>query len=180
MFSAFSQRGIHFHRHQYAPRHRYEDAKRDISPFPSSLWIPALPIWGADPLPGRSKVVTSIYQGYLSGKKRRGDCQGNFPQQQVPKLRGIPVWSPTGISYILTNERYMGDEQLQNGSLPTDSPTKKVKNRGEKKSILRGKHPRCYRIPCFVPEDTGTAEKQTDLARAKTPSNLPFYETPLL
>ena len=54
--------------------------------------------------PEEAKVVTSIYQGYLSGKSV-AEIARELSQQQVPKLRGMPVWSPTGISYILTNER---------------------------------------------------------------------------
>ena len=53
-------------------------------------------------------------------------------QAQVPKLKGNPVWSATGVSYILTNERYMGDELFQKRFTTDAFPFKKVKNRGEK------------------------------------------------
>lgn len=81
--------------------------------------------------PEEAKVVTSIYQGYLSGKSV-AEIARELSQQQVPKLRGMPVWSPTGISCILTNERYMGDELFQKRFTTDGFPYKKVKNRGEK------------------------------------------------
>lgn len=81
--------------------------------------------------PEESRIVAEIFQGYLSGKSVR-EIAADLAYRQVPKLRGQPVWSPTGVSYILSNERYMGDERFQKRFTTDEFPYRKVKNRGEK------------------------------------------------
>lgn len=81
--------------------------------------------------PEEAKVVRKIFGDFLSGKSIR-EIANELAQAQVPKLKGNPVWSATGVSYILTNERYMGDELFQKRFTTDAFPFKKVKNRGEK------------------------------------------------
>ena len=54
--------------------------------------------------PEEAKVVRKIFGDFLSGKSIR-EIANELAQAQVPKLKGNPVWSATGVSYILTNER---------------------------------------------------------------------------
>lgn len=51
----------------------------------------------------------------------------------IPKLNGEPIWSYTGILYILTNERYIGDELFQKRYTTDTLPFQKKINRGQKK-----------------------------------------------
>ena len=81
--------------------------------------------------PEEAKVVRKIFGDFLSGKSIR-EIANELAQAQVPKLKGNPVWSATGVSYILTNERYMGDELFQKRFTTDAFPFRKVKNRGEK------------------------------------------------
>lgn len=74
---------------------------------------------------------TSIAKNMRKGAVMRMK-NGTYRLSQVPKLKGNPVWSATGVSYILTNERYMGDELFQKRFTTDAFPFKKVKNRGEK------------------------------------------------
>ena len=46
------------------------------------------------------------------------------------------MWSATGVSYILTNERYMGDELFQKRFTTDAFPFKKVKNRARKANFM--------------------------------------------
>lgn len=52
---------------------------------------------------------------------------------RIPKLNGEPIWSYTGILYILTNERYIGDELFQKRYTTDTLPFQKKINRGQKK-----------------------------------------------
>jgi site-specific DNA recombinase len=81
--------------------------------------------------PEEAKVVRKIFGDFLSGKSIR-EIANELAQAQVPKLKGNPVWSATGVSYILTNERYMGDELFQKCFTTDAFPFRKVKNCGEK------------------------------------------------
>ena len=81
--------------------------------------------------PEEAQTVRKIFGDFLSGKSIR-EIANELAEAQVPKLRGNPVWSATGVSYILTNERYMGDELFQKRFTTDAFPFKKVKNRGEK------------------------------------------------
>ena len=78
-----------------------------------------------------AKIVRKIFGDFLSGKSIQ-EITNELAVAKVPKLKGNPVWSATGVSYILTNERYMGDELFQKRFTTDAFPFKKVKNRGEK------------------------------------------------
>ena len=60
----------------------------------------------------------------------------------VPKLRGECKWSKHGIRYILTNERYMGDQRFRKSFRTNTLPYKKVDNRGQMPQFyMAGTHP---------------------------------------
>ena len=87
----------------------------------------------------KRKVVRKIFGDFLSGKSIR-EIANELAQAQVPKLKGNPVWSATRVSYILTNERYMGDELFQK-RFTTDAFPLKSKEPWREKPILCGEYP---------------------------------------
>ena len=81
--------------------------------------------------PEEAKIVRKIFGDFLSGKSIQ-EITNELAAAKVPKVKGNPVWSATGVSYILTNERYIGDELFQKRFTTDAFPFKKVRNRGEK------------------------------------------------
>ena len=75
--------------------------------------------------PEEAKIVRRIFGDFLSGKSIR-EITDELAKAQIPKLKGNPVWSASGVSYILTNERYIGDELFQKRFTTDAFPFKKV------------------------------------------------------
>lgn len=74
-------------------------------------------------------VVKRIFDEYLSGKSTIEIADGlNRDGLMTPENK--PKWRPKTITYILTNEKYIGDVLLQK-TFTSDLPFKKMKNRGE-------------------------------------------------
>ena len=61
------------------------------------------------------------------------EIAAELQKEHIPKLNGEPIWSYTGILYILTNERYIGDELFQKRYTTDTLPFQKKINRGQKK-----------------------------------------------
>ena len=78
-----------------------------------------------------AKVVQRIYNGFLSGMSIQ-EIASELKNERIPKLQGSPVWSYMGVRYILTNERYIGDQVFQKRYTSDTLPFKKKLNRGEK------------------------------------------------
>ena len=76
-------------------------------------------------------MVRWIYHSFLSGKGIASIAK-DLESRKVPKLRGEPVWSKHGVLYILTNERYAGNELFRKSYRTDAIPFRKVDNRGEK------------------------------------------------
>ena len=83
------------------------------------------------PIPEEAEVVRWIYHSFLSGKGIASIAK-DLESRKVPKLRGEPVWSKHGVLYILTNERYTGNELFRKSYRTDAIPFRKVDNRGEK------------------------------------------------
>lgn len=83
------------------------------------------------PIPEEAEVVRWIYHNFLSGKGIASIAK-DLESRKVPKLRGEPVWSKHGVLYILTNERYAGNELFRKSYRTDAIPFRKVDNRGEK------------------------------------------------
>lgn len=78
----------------------------------------------------QAQYVRLIYDQYIAGTpishivtllKRKG----------VPSPSGLDTWSPTTISYILTNERYVGDVIMQKTYVEDVFSHRSVKNKGK-------------------------------------------------
>lgn len=91
--------------------------------------------------PFEAVVVQEIFAAFLNGKNI-GKIAEEMQARGVPKLRGECKWSKHGIRYILTNERYVGDQRFRK-SFRTDAlPYKKVDNRGQLPQFyMVGSHP---------------------------------------
>ena len=79
-----------------------------------------------------SKIVQRIFGKFLSGMGIQA-IAAELPKEHIPKLNGEPIWRYTGILYILTNERYIGDELFQKRYTTDTLPFQKKINRGQKK-----------------------------------------------
>ena len=80
--------------------------------------------------PEEAEVVKRIFSDFLAGKSSR-EIADSLIQQGVPKRKGCSVWSDRGIVYLLTNEKYVGDERLQKYISTRTLPSKCVMNRGQ-------------------------------------------------
>lgn len=81
--------------------------------------------------PEEAEIVRWIFKSFLSGKGVQ-TISRELEAKQVPKLRGEPIWSKHGILYILTNERYAGNELFRKSYRTESISFKKIDNFGEK------------------------------------------------
>lgn len=75
-------------------------------------------------------IVRMIFRDYLSGKS----CEAigaKLREMGVQSRDGKNAWRPTAISYILSNERYIGNALLQKRYTTESFPPKRKQNRGE-------------------------------------------------
>lgn len=80
--------------------------------------------------PEEAEIVRRIFESFLSGKGIR-EIALELETEKIPKRNGTPVWSYTGVLYILSNERYMGDERLQKFRTTDTVPFQKKANNGQ-------------------------------------------------
>ena len=88
-----------------------------------------------------AKIVRRIFDMYLKGigKQRIADI---LNEESVPKKYGEKKWHHSMISYILSNERYIGDALLQKNYTTDTLPFRKLPNRGEKPQYyVENSHP---------------------------------------
>ena len=76
--------------------------------------------------PEEAEIVREIYQMYLSGKGATVILK-YLQSTRAPNLQ----WSESGINYILTNERYIGDSLWQKSFVPNILPLRQQRNKGE-------------------------------------------------
>ena len=112
------------------------------------------------PQPDEAYIVQKIFDDYLSGKGIATIAR-DLETQQIPKLRGLSKWSKHGIIYILTNERYAGNEMFRKSYRTDHIPFKKVENRGQKSRFFAEQT-----HPSIVP--TETFERTQDLLKKKS------------
>ena len=91
--------------------------------------------------PSEAAIVQEIFAAFLSGTNLAKIAE-DMQMRGVPKLRGECKWSKHGIRYILTNERYMGDQRFRKSFRTDTLPYKKVDNRGQMPQFyMAGSHP---------------------------------------
>ncbi len=80
--------------------------------------------------PPEANVVRRIFTDYLNGKSATAiACQLN--EEQIPTKNGHAKWKSYTITYILGNERYVGDSLFQKSCRTATFPFKKQRNRGQ-------------------------------------------------
>ena len=78
-----------------------------------------------------AEVVRRIFSLYLQGYGKQA-IANILNEDSVPKRYGNKTWHLHGVSYILGNERYMGDALLQKSYTTDTLPFRKKRNHGEK------------------------------------------------
>ncbi len=76
-------------------------------------------------------VVKRIFSMYLQGYGKQA-IANKLNEDGVPRRHGKKMWYAFGISYILNNERYIGDALLQKKYTTDTIPFKKKRNHGER------------------------------------------------
>lgn len=77
-----------------------------------------------------AEIVTWIYRSYLSGWST-SEIARDMINRGIPTKTGKTTWTASNITYILTNERYIGDCKYQKTFRDTTVPFKQFKNRGQ-------------------------------------------------
>ena len=81
----------------------------------------------------QAAIVRRIFDSYLAGQSMEAIAE-ELNRENIPvKLTGHNrKWFYTAISYILSNERYMGDSLWQKTYATDTLPTRQVRNHGER------------------------------------------------
>lgn len=83
-----------------------------------------------EPYEPEAKIVREIFEMYLSGMSTQ-EIANELTARGIPTKNGKERWKSTKVSYMLTNERYIGDSRYQKTYRDTTVPFKQSKNRGE-------------------------------------------------
>lgn len=88
-----------------------------------------------------AKIVRLIFDQYLSGKSQ-DEIAADISALGIPTRDGKTYWQQSTISYILQNEKYIGDALLQKKYTTDTLPYQKKLNYGERDQYyLTGSHP---------------------------------------
>ncbi len=124
------------------------------------------------PQPEEAAIVRRIYDEFLSGMSIR-EIACKLESEGIPKLRGEPVWTYMGVQYILTNERYAGDEMFQKRYTTDTLPFKKEINRGQKmRFYISDTHEAIVPHDVFDRAKNLLAEKSWHMDVRGTPQNI--------
>ena len=78
---------------------------------------------------------------YFTNELNVEEIAAGLRRDNVPNRSGAPAWSSTGIRYILSNEKYLGDSHWQKYYTTTSLPFQSKVNHGEVDSYyVRGTH----------------------------------------
>ena len=77
-----------------------------------------------------AEIVREIFEMYLNGMSTQ-EIAAVLTARGIPTKNGKEKWKSTKVSYMLSNERYIGDCQYQKTYRDTTVPFKQSKNRGE-------------------------------------------------
>ena len=80
--------------------------------------------------PPEAVIVRWIFRSYLNGMSTT-EIAKVLTERGIPTKSGKEKWKSTKISYMLSNERYIGDCHYQKTYRDTTVPFKQFKNRGE-------------------------------------------------
>ena len=88
-----------------------------------------------------AKIVRRIFQSYLTGKGVN-EIAAELTNEQIRRKDGCTYWFHSSISYILANEKYIGDALLQKTFSTDTLPFCTVRNTGQKdRYYVQNSHP---------------------------------------
>ena len=120
-------------------------------------------------VPEEAKIVRFIFESYLSGASRRAIVK------QLNTTTGGKLWHESAISYILTNECYMGDTMLQKTYSTGPLPVKRHRNTGQRKQYyIPDTHPAIIAKDDFEKVQILLEMKKTQYTREKRKTEFPF------
>ena len=120
-------------------------------------------------VPEEAKIVRFIFESYLSGASRRAIAK------QLNTATGGKLWYESAISYILTNECYMGDTMLQKTYSTGPLPVKRHRNTGQRKQYyIPDTHPAIIAKDDFEKVQILLEMKKTQYTREKRKTEFPF------
>jgi ribosomal protein L32 len=112
--------------------------------------------------PAEGMVVCEIFNAYLAGINRNKIAE-ELNKCKVPTRSG-KAWHRSAVTYILTNERYIGDSLWQKTYATNTLPTKQVKNGGERAQYYAKKT-----NPAIIDEEIFRAVQKLVRERRKAP-----------
>lgn len=77
-----------------------------------------------------AEIVQEVFEMYLRGMSTQ-EIAKELTARGIPTKGGKDTWKSSKISYMLSNEKYMGDSRYQKTFRDTTVPFKQSKNRGE-------------------------------------------------
>lgn len=120
-------------------------------------------------VPEEAKIVRFVFESYLSGASRRAIVK------QLNATTEGKLWYESAISYILTNECYMGDTMLQKTYSTGPLPVKRHRNKGQRTQYyIADTHPAIISKHDFEKVQTllGTKRRSTQRRSRKADSRL--------
>lgn len=88
-----------------------------------------------------AEIVRQIFDRFLKGQSC-DDIANDITSMGISTRDGSPRWLHSTVSYILRNERYMGDALLQKYYTTDSLPYRQLDNHGEREQYyLKGSHP---------------------------------------
>lgn len=88
-----------------------------------------------------AEIIRMIFERYLSGQSK-DDIASHLSALGIPTRDGKMRWQHSTVSYILRNEKYVGDALLQKRYTTDTLPYQQKTNHGEKEQYyLPGSHP---------------------------------------
>ena len=114
-----------------------------------------------------AEVVRWIFQAYLAGWST-AEISRDLNLREVPSKYGNKgTWAPTKITYILSNERYIGDCRYQKFFGDTTVPFKEYKNRGQKDMFYaKGTHSAIVDADSFSKVQTLLQQRKEQFGKA--------------
>mgnify|MGYP001625162075 FL=1 len=86
--------------------------------------------------PNEAEIVKRIFREFISGKSTLSIAT-ELQQEAIPKRYGNPIWTKKGVTYILSNEKYVGDELLQKSMAAEVFPYQRALNNGQAKQYYK-------------------------------------------
>ena len=85
-------------------------------------------------------IVRRIYRDFITGKSI-SQIYRELNDEKIPKNGMVGIWSRNGIVYILTNEKYIGDQMYRKRYRTETFPFKRMRNYGEVDAYGKDKCP---------------------------------------